>query len=43
MNGRDDTCCIMSFCQLTAITVTALLNATVEVVSDNRELTRVFH
>ena len=36
-------CCIMSFCQLTAILVTALLNATAEAASDNREFTRVFH
>ena len=33
----------MFFCQLTAISVTALLIATVEAVSDNRELTRVSH
>ena len=33
----------MFFCQLTAILVTALLNATAEAASDNRELTRVFH
>ena len=33
----------MFFCQLTAISVTALLNATAEAASDNRELTRVFH
>ena len=33
----------MFFCRLTAISVTALLNATVEAVSDNRELSRVFH
>ena len=36
-------CCIMFFCRLTAISVRALLNATAEAVSDNRELTRVFH
>ena len=36
-------CCIMFFCQLTAILVTALLNATAETASDNREFTRVFH
>ena len=33
----------MFFCQLTAISVTALLNATAEAKSDKRELTRVFH
>ena len=36
-------CCIMFFCRLTAISVIALLNATAEATSDNRELTRVFH
>ena len=33
----------MLFCQLTAILVTVLLNATAEAESDNRKLTRVFH
>ena len=36
-------CCIMFVCQLTAILVMTLLNATAEAVSDNRELTWVFH
>ena len=36
-------CCIMFFCQLTAISATALLNTTAEAASDNREFTRVFH
>ena len=34
---------IIFFCQLTTISVIALLNAIAEAVSDNRELTRVFH
>ena len=36
-------CYIIFFCQLNAILVIALLNAIAEAVSDNRELTRVFH
>ena len=36
-------CYIIFFYQLTAISVIALLNTIVEAVSDNRELTRVFH
>ena len=36
-------CCIMFFCQLTVVSVTSLLNATAEAMSDNRELTRVFN
>ena len=36
-------CYIIFFYRLTAISVIALLNAIAEAVSDNRELTRVFH
>ena len=34
---------ISFFCQLTAVSVIALVNSIAEAVSDNRELKRVFH
>ena len=36
-------CCITFFHQLTAILVIALLKAIAEAISNNRELSRVFH
>ena len=36
-------CCIIFFYQLTALLVIVLLKAIAEAVSDNRELTRIFH
>ena len=36
-------CCIIFFCQLTDIAVIALLEAVAEAMSNNKELSRVFH